>query len=144
MTAPNTDPVYSLGGNLTQDNANAMNAGVTAAANDYDGSSANNSLIFTAGAQGSWVARIKLKAKGTNVASVMRFYLNNGSSPTVAANNQFIGEISLPATTATIVAATIELEYPLGIALKSGQKLYMGLGTAVSAGWVATVVGGNY
>jgi len=122
-----------------------MNQLVTAAANDYTGAGANNSLIFTADAtDGSFVQRIRFKAGGTNVASVARIFLNNGSANTSAGNNVFYGEISLPATTAIATAATIEIDYPLNFALPAGFRIYFGLGTAVSAGWVATVIAGKY
>ena len=141
----NIDPIYSKLGSLSNNNGTGMNALVTAAANDYTGANANNSLIFTADStNGSYVQRIRFKAGGTNVASVARIYINNGSTPTTAANNVFYGEISLPATTAIATAATIEIDYPLGFALDPGFRLYFGLGTAVAAGWVATVIAGKY
>ncbi len=143
--ASNTIPIYSKEGEVANNGTTGMNALVTAAANDYTGISANNSLIFTADAtNGSFVQRIRLKAGGTNVATVARFYLNNGSTPTTATNNVFYGEISLPATTATATQATTEVDYPLNFAIPAGFRIYFGLGTAVSAGWVATVIGGNY
>lgn len=140
----NTDPIFSKKGNLTQNGGTTMNAAVTAAANDYTGAGANNVLIFTAGADGAYVARIRLKAIGTNVASVMRFFLNNGSTNGTSTNNQFIGEIALPATTATATGITVELEYVLDMVIPAGFKIYAGLGTAVAAGWIMTPVAGDY
>lgn len=143
--AGNAAPIYSKDGEVANNGTTGMNQLVTAAANDYTGISANNSLIFTADAtNGSFVQRIRFKAGGSNVATVARIYINNGSTNTTATNNQFYGEVSLPATTATATAATVEIDYPIGFALPAGFKLYFGLGTAVASGWVATVVGGNY
>ena len=143
--AANTTPIYSGAGDVSRDSTTGMNQLVTAAANDYTGAGANNSLIFTADAtDGSFVQRIRFKAGGTNVASVARIFLNNGSANTSAGNNVFYGEISLPATTAIATAATIEIDYPLNFALPAGFRIYFGLGTAVSAGWVATVIAGKY
>ena len=145
MAAVNTDPIYSKAGSVSNNGTTGMNQLVTAAANDYTGISANNSLIFTADAtNGSFVQRIRFKAGGTNVASVARIYLNNGSVATTAANNVFYGEISLPATTAIATAATVEIDYVMLFALPAAFRIYFGLGTAVAAGWVATVVAGNY
>lgn len=122
-----------------------MSAGITAAAADYDGTGANNVLAFTADpTSGSFIQRLRFKAKGTNVATVARIYINNGSANTSAANNSFYGEISLPATTASATAATVDIDYPLNIALDPGFRIYVGLGTAVSAGWVVTPIGGKY
>lgn len=143
--AANTSPIYSKAGSVSNNNATGMNALVTAAANDYTGAGANNSLIFTSDAtNGSFVQRIRFKAGGTNIASVARIFINNGAAPTTASNNVFYGEISLPATTLIATAATAELDYPLGFALPAGFRIYFGLGTAVAAGWVATVIGGAY
>jgi hypothetical protein len=143
--AANISPIYSKQGSVSNNGTTGMNALVTAAANDYTGAGANNSLIFTADAtNGSYVQRIRFKAGGTNVATVARIFINNGSVATSAANNVFYGEITLAATTASAVAATAEVDYNLGFALPPGFRLYFGLGTAVAAGWVATVVAGNY
>jgi len=141
----NINPIYSLSGDVSNNGTTGMDQLVTAAANDYTGASANNSLAFTADAtNGSYVARIRFKAGGTNVASVARIFINNGSANTSAANNVFYGEVSLPATTATATGATADIDYPLGFALPAGFRIYCGLGTAVAAGWVATVIGGKY
>jgi hypothetical protein len=141
----NIDPIYSRVGDVSNNSGTGMNALVTAAANDYTGAGGNNSLIFTADAtNGSFVERIRFKAGGTNVTTVARIFINNGSTPTTAANNVFYGEISLPATTASANSATVDVDYPLGIALNPGFRLYFGLGTAVAAGWVATAIAGRY
>lgn len=143
--AGNTTPIYSKAGSVSNNGTTGMNQLVTAAANDYTGAGANNSLIFTGDAtNGSFVQRIRFKAGGTNVASVARVFLNNGSIATTAANNAFYGEISLPATTAIATAATVEIDYPLNFALPAGFRIYFGLGTAVAAGWVGVVIAGNY
>lgn len=143
--AANTAPIYSRLGSLSNNNGTGMNQLVTAAANDYTGAGANNSLFFTADpTNGSYVAGVGFKAGGTNVASVARIFLNNGLDPTNAANNEFIGEVSLPATTAISTAATIDVFYSLNRALDPGFRLYFGLGTAVAAGWVASPLAGKY
>lgn len=143
--AQNINPIYSLSGDVSNNGTTGMNQLVTAAANDYTGASASNSLCFTADAtNGGYVSRIRFKSGGTNVASVARIYINNGGVNTTATNNVFYGEVALPATTATATAATVDIDYPLGFALPAGFRIYWGLGTAVAAGWVATVVGGKY
>lgn len=143
--AGNITPIYSRVGSVSNNNGTGMNQLVTAAANDTTGVSANNSLIFTADAtNGSYIVKIRLKPGGTNIASVMRFYLNNGSANTTATNNTYFDEVSLPATTASIVSALVAIDLPCGFAIDPAFRLYMGLGTAVSAGWVATVFAGRY
>jgi hypothetical protein len=139
------NPIYSRVGSVSNNNGTGMNQLVTAAANDYTGIDADVSLIFTADVtNGSFLQRIRAKAGGTNVASVARIYLNNGSAPTTATNNEFYGEISLPATTAIATAATVEIDYPLGFAIDPAFRVYVGLGTAVAAGWIFTMIAGRY
>lgn len=140
----NTAPIFSINGDVSNNSGTGMNALITAAANDYTGAGANNSLVFTAGTNGSWIERLRFKAGGTNTASVMRIFINNGSANTTAANNVFYGEISLPATTAIATAATVEIDYPMGFAIPASFRIYVGLATAVAAGWVCTPIAGEY
>lgn len=141
----NKIPIYSIAGDLSSDSSTAMAPTFTTAAADYDGTTAtHNKLVFTAGANGSFVQRLRFKAKGTNTASVARVFINNGSANTTASNNSFYGEISLPATTAIATAATVEIDYPLNFALPPNWRIYVGIGTTVSAGWVCTPVAGEY
>lgn len=141
----NIDPIFTKSGDVSNNATTGMNALITAAANDYTGAGANNSLVFTADStNGSYVQRLRLKAGGTNVASVMRIFLNNGSTNGTASNNVFYGEVSLPATTAIATSATIEIDYPMNFALPAGFRIYVGLGTAVAAGWVVTPIAGKY
>lgn len=143
--AGNAAPIFSRAGSVANNGTTGMNQLVLNAANDYTGIDADVSLIFTADAtNGSYVQRIRFKAGGTNIATVARIYINNGSDHTVATNNTFYGEVSLPAVTAIATAATSEIDYPLDFALPAGFRLYFGLATAVATGWVATVIGGNY
>ena len=57
-------------------------------------------------------------------------------------NNLFFGEISLPATTAT--TSTVDVEYPINMALPPGYRIIDGFGTTVAAGWFITAYGGDY
>jgi len=59
-------------------------------------------------------------------------------------NNMFYGELSLPATVATINAATIELDYPMNLALPPGYRVFVGLGQNVATGWYVMGIGGKY
>ena len=142
--AVNYNPIFSVAGSLSNNASTGMNQLITAAANDYTGAGANNSLVFTAGTNGSFVQRLRFKAGGTNIATVVRIFINNGSANTTSTNNTFYGEISLPATTAIATASTGDFDYPLNFVLPAGWKIYVGLGTAVSTGWVVTAVSGNY
>jgi hypothetical protein len=145
ITDANKTPIYSIGGDNSVDSSTTMAPTFTTQAADYTGATAtHNKLVFTAGANGSFVQRLRFKAIGTNTASVARIFINNGSSNTTATNNVFYGEISLPATTAIATAATVEIDYPMNFALTPNFRIYVGLGTTVAAGWVCFAVGGEY
>ena len=139
--AANPNPIFSKAGAVGGIGSTTL----TTLTGDYTGVSANNILIFTADAtNGGFVQRIRLKAIGTNIATVARIYINNGSTSATATNNVFYGEVSLPATTATTTAATVDIDYPMNFALPAGYKLYAGLGATVASGWVASVIAGAY
>lgn len=59
-------------------------------------------------------------------------------------NNTLIGELSLPATTAISTAATVDIDYPINMALPPGWRILVGLGTATANGWFATAIAGKY
>lgn len=144
-TDANKAPIYSIAGDPSSNSATAMAPTFTTAAADYTGATAtNNKVVFTASANGGFIQRLRFKAIGTNTASVARIFINNGSVHTTAANNSFYGEISLPATTISAVAATVEIDYPMNFALPPNFTIYVGLGTTVAAGWVCTPVAGEY
>lgn len=140
----NTQPIFSISGDVSSDSGTSFSSALTAAANDYTGAGANNVLVFTAGANGGFVQRLRFKALGTNVATVMRVFLNNGSANTTASNNTFFDEIALPATTASATAGTPTIDLPINLALPAGFRIFVGLGTAVAAGWNVTPVAGEY
>lgn len=139
--AANSAPIFSRVGDIQGGGP------LTTASNTYDGTAAANTLVFTADAtNGGYVQRLRFKATGTNTATVARVYINNGSTNGTAANNRFYGEVSLPAITATSTSATVDIDYPLNIALPPGYRIYVGLAsnTATFTGWYVTVIAGAY
>lgn len=115
--------------------------------------------LFTADAtNGGRVERIRFMAEGTNVATVLRLFVNNGSTNATAMNNALIAEIALPATTASNIApvngSVNELPSPpnvsafdltaFPIVLPPGYKLMACLGTAVASYWDVVAFGGWY
>lgn len=143
--AANTNPPYTIKGEQSTDGGTTMPGTIITATGDYTGVSANHGLIHTANStSGSYVDRIRFKAIGTNVATVARIYLNNGSTNTTATNNVLWGEQSLPATTASNTAATIDVDYQMGFALEPGFRIYVGLATTVASGWKPTAMTGQY
>jgi hypothetical protein len=144
MANPNTSPTYTATPDVSNNNGTGMGQAMTAAAADYTGISANYVLEHTAGANGSYVERLRFKALGTNVAAVARIFINNGSTPGTAANNTFYGEVTLAATTASTTAGTVEIDYPMNVRLPPGFRIYVGLGASVAAGWNCVAVAGQY
>lgn len=143
--AANTAPIYTLLGDVSNNDGTTFGAAITTATGDYTGASANHVLVHTGDAtNGSYVRRLRFQAIGTNVATVARIYINNGSANTSAANNVIYGQQSLPATTASNTAATVEIDYPMELALPPGFRIYVGVATTVAAGWVCTAVAGQY
>lgn len=143
--AANTAPIFTVSGDQSVDGSTGMGTHAITATGDYTGVSANHVLVFTSDAtNGSYIDRLRFKAEGSNVTTVARIYINNGSTNGTAANNSFYGEVTLPATTASNTAATSEVDYPMGFALKPGFRIYVGLGTTVAAGWKVTPIGGKY
>jgi hypothetical protein len=101
--------------------------------------------IETAGAvEGSRLDFIKVRSLGTNVATVIRIWINNGSVTTTAANNTLYLERTLSATTVSQVAEQPDIILPLNISLAPGYRVYATFGTAVAAGFHLTAVGGDY
>ena len=140
----NSDTLFTRIGDVTANGTTTMPVHVITATGDYTGVSANHALIHTAGSNGSFVQRIRCNAEGTNTASVLRIYINNGSTNGTATNNFLYGQVSLPGTTAINTAATVEIDYPMNIALPASFRIYVGLGTTVAAGWFCSAIAGQY
>ena len=136
--AGNLSPIFSKIGKIGQAPA------ITLANTAKDGTG-TVTTIFTADAtNGSYLQKIVVRPRGTNVASVMRLFLNNGGVNTTAASNVLVAEISLPATTNSEVAALAGSELPLNIPVPPGYRVLATLGTAVAGGYAVTAIGGDY
>lgn len=100
--------------------------------------------VFTAGANGSYVQRIRFRPAGTNVQTVARVFINNGSTNATAANNILWDEITIAATTLSETVAQSTFEIPLNYALPAGYVLNVTIGTTIAAGLYVSVIGGDY
>ena len=147
-------------------NVGALNAILSTAMTNttaFDGTMATGTamaLAYTAGANGSRVDQITCRfastngatASGTSAATVVRFWINNGSVNTTATNNIFLGEVALPATAVTALGTTALTVYnlplpPGGLNLPATYRIYAG--TTVAAGGTAIAIavnalGGDY
>lgn len=110
--------------------------------------------VFTAGANGSRIDQIRVAYTGTTVATVLRVFINNGSTNATAANNTLIHEVTLPINTlnqaaaATLFDLTIpknstETAVPVPY-LPNGYKLNVTVGTSIATPVTVTVHGANY
>lgn len=106
---------------------------ITAANTALDGTGTVN-LIFTAGSSGSVLPAVRAMHLGTNVATVVRLFRNNGSDPTVAGNNALIAEIAMAANTVSQTVASVTGNAVLNLVLGANERVYATIGTAVAAG----------
>lgn len=101
--------------------------------------------VFTADAtEGSFVFKVIARAVGTNTTSVLRIFLNNGSTNATLANNSLIAELNMAGTTLSETTAQPDYEKELNIALPAGYKINVTLGTTVAAGVQVSCTGGKY
>jgi uncharacterized membrane protein YadS len=147
-------------------NVGALNAVLSTAMTNtkaFDGTEATGTamvLAFTAGSDGARIDQIVCRlastngttASGTSAATLVRFWINNGSANTTAGNNIFLGEVAIPATTVTALGTSALTTYPLtlpvnGLNLPASYRIYAG--TTVAAGGTnigiaVSAIGGNY
>lgn len=109
-----------------------------------DGTGSNVILIATAGANGSKIEQVLINHMGTNIASVVRFFVNNGSAVGTATNNALIHEEAMAANTLSQTAASVPNVWNAALILQSGYKLYVTIGTAVASGYMIHAQGGDY
>lgn len=134
--AANTAPIFTKIPDIQWGVVTAVNAA-------YDGTG-TTVVIFTAGsADGNRIERITFRSLGTNAATVVRLFINNGSSAAVAANNTLFFEIAI-ASTAGGSAALPEFSYEIPIVLPSGYKIIAATNAAISSGITVTAFGGKY
>ena len=163
--AANTAPIFPLTPNLGVPNVVLSTAMTNTKAFDgTDTAGTNLAAVFTAGANGSRVDTITVRltstngatASGTSAATLVRFWINNGSANTTATNNQLMPwDVAIPATgvvaldTSTLPSYSAMTNSPTagGVSLPAGFKIYAG--TTVAAGGtnigvLVSVQGGDY
>ena len=100
--------------------------------------------VYTAGANGARVDKLRLKSLGTNIQTVLRVFVNNGATNATATNNSLIAELTLPATTASNTDGALDRVLLLDVALPPSYVLNCAIGTTVATGWQVTAEGGDY
>jgi hypothetical protein len=137
--AGNTSPIYSrvgdIGGFIT-----ALTANTTT-----DLTAGTIYLAYTADAtNGSRVERMRFMPLGTNVATAVRIWVNNGGATGTAGNNAQIQDFTAPATTVSQVAGIGVIEIPLNLVLPPAYTLYVTVGTTIAAGLRISTIAGKY
>jgi hypothetical protein len=150
----NTAPIYSL-----TPNVGTVGITTTYAQVKSDGTSAGTSndfmvKVFTAGANGSFLDRIRFfsvanTAATTGVATTLRAYLSTVSSPgaTTSSDTYLIGEISVPAISSShSTNATSYYDMILAIAIPTGKYVHVSQHVAQTTNqrWNAMAFGGDY
>jgi hypothetical protein len=76
--------------------------------------------------------------------TVLRIWLNNGSTNGTATNNTMIAELTIASTTLSEVAKLADNEILIDQAIPAGYRLYATIGTTIAAGLHLTTYGGAY
>ena len=145
----NTSPIFSLAWATVPGGAIIGSAANTAT----DGTGANSSLIFTAGAEGSFITKVYLRPVSTIAATVARLWLCSDigaftpGTTNTAANSSNLGEITVAAWTVSNSISSVPYEIPVMAGIKASHKLFMTFGTSTGAGttgFSVTTFAGNY
>jgi hypothetical protein len=134
--AANTAPIYVKEPQLEW--------GVVTTANTAKDGTGTMVTVFTGATDGSYLDRLRIRPAGTNVATVLRIFLNNSSSNATPGNNSYYGDVTLPATTNTETAALTDFTVLMGLGLPAGWKVNVAIGTTVAGGYHITGIGGKY
>ena len=131
------DPIYvstpkiGFGTNLTTANTATDGTGTV-------------STLMTAGSNGAFVEKVVVRHLGTNVQTVVRIFINNGSTNATAANNRLIREVTVPLNNISQTAASLAIDIPINIPLQAGYSLLATNGTTIAAGLALTTIYGDY
>jgi hypothetical protein len=142
----NTAPIYSIAGDVTSVAANNSGLVVGPTANTALDGTGTLYKAFTAGANGSYVQKIRFRPVGSPAATVCRVFISSSTS-TSATNTWLFDEITLPAVTLTQTAASSVFELPLNFALNATYLLYVTFGTSTGStgtGYSVVTIAGDY
>lgn len=142
----NTSPIYSIAGDVQSVAQNNSGLVVGPTANTALDGSGTLYKLFTAGANGSYVQKVRFRPVGSPAATVCRVFISS-STTTSATNTWLYDEITLPAVTLSQTAATSVFELPMNFALNASYLLYVTFGTSTGAagtGYSVVCVAGDY
>jgi len=142
----NTSPIYSIAGDIQSVASNNSGLVVGPTANTALDGSGTLYKLFTAGANGSYVQKVRFRPVGSPAATVCRIFISS-SATTSATNTWLYDEITLPAVTLSQTAATSVFELPINFALNANYLLYVTFGTSTGSagtGYSVVCVAGDY
>jgi hypothetical protein len=142
----NTAPIYSATGAVDSVAANNTGLVVGPTANTAQDGSGTLYKAFTAGANGSYVQKIRFRPVGSPAATVCRVFISTSTS-TSTTNTWLYDEITLPAVTVSQTAASSVFELPLNFALDPNYLLYVTFGTSTGSagtGYSVVTIAGDY
>lgn len=142
----NTSPIYSIAGDVQSVAQNNSGLVVGPTANTALDGTGTNYKLFTAGANGSYIQKIRFRPVGSPAATVCRIFISS-STTTNATNTWLYDEITLPAVTLSQTAASSVFELPLNFALNASYLLYVTFGTSTGAsgtGYSVVCIAGDY
>lgn len=142
----NTSPIYSITGAVDSVASNNSGLVVGATANTALDGSGTLYKAFTAGANGSYVQKIRFRPVGSPAATVARVFISSSTTTSTTATWLY-DEITLPAVTQSQTAASSVFELPLNFALDANYLLYVTFGTSTGStgtGYSVVVIGGDY
>lgn len=151
--AANIDPIWTKTPKLATGNWTSSNTALTKNDGSATGVGTDIELVFTAGAEGSFVEKLRAlpvasTAATATTATMLRVYVSTvNSGATTRDDTHLIAEIPCPAQTAGhATAGTYFQEIPIGMALESGQYLLVSMHHAAAANtsWQFLVVAGDY
>ena len=143
----NISPIYSGKpkiGWATADGDGGSAGPIKTANTAKDGTGTVNTIFTADATNGSYVDRVIMRPAGSNIATVVRIFVNNGGANTTPANNVLVAEFTCPQVTLSENSAQVHLELPLQIALPATYRLYAVIGTSIAAGLFISAHGGDY
>jgi hypothetical protein len=146
----NATPRFTAVANIASANVDAANA---SSAGDGNISTPTIYLIFTAGANGSFIEFVRIMvtasvASTAGAATTIRLFISSvNSGATTTANTHLIDEIAIPSITADVSGtATNYFDIPMGIAIPNGMYLLATTHVAANTNThnCVTAFGGDY
>jgi hypothetical protein len=142
----NTAPIYSIVGATDSVAFNNSGLVVGPTANTATDGSGTLYKAFTAGANGSYIQKIRFRPVGSPAATVCRVFISSSSTTSTTATWLY-DEITLPAVTVSQAAASSVFELPLNFAIDPNFLLYVTFGTSTGSsgtGYSIVTIAGDY